>query len=143
MKVTNSASNVSTDKDNLINLAARKPLATSSITNSFAASSGNPVKPTQINFDRSELNAILRVYSFMVAAGEWRDYGIAHLKDRAVFSVFRKASEAPLFRIEKDPKLSRRQGAYAIINQNGMTLKRGHDLKQVLSHFDKKLRLVE
>ena len=131
------------DKDNLINLAARKPLVSSTIENSFTASSGNPVKPIQINFDRRELNAILRVYSFMVAAGEWRDYGIAHLKDRAVFSVFRKASEAPLFRIEKDPKLARRQGAYAIINQNGLILKRGQELDQVLTYFDKRLRLVD
>ena len=79
----------------------------------------------------------------MVAGGEWRDYAIDHLKDRAVFSVFRKASERALFRIEKDPKLANRQGAYSVVAENGVILKRGQDLRQVLKVFDKKLRLVE
>lgn len=79
----------------------------------------------------------------MVAGGEWRDYGISHLKDRAVFSVFRRTSEMPLYRIEKSPKLARKQGAYAVINASGMVLKRGHDLAQVLKMFDKQIRLVQ
>jgi hypothetical protein len=79
----------------------------------------------------------------MVAGGEWRDYGISHLKDRAVFAVFRRTSEMPLYRIEKNPRLARRQGAYAVINASGMVLKRGHDLAQVLRLFDKQIRLVQ
>ncbi len=98
---------------------------------------------TEVRFDRRELDQILRVYSFMVAGGEWRDYGISHLKDRAVFSVFRRTSEMPLYRIEKDPKLARRQGAYSVINASGMVLKRGHDLGQVLKMFDRQIRLVQ
>ncbi|MBO6554689.1 MAG: DUF2794 domain-containing protein [Roseitalea sp.] len=97
----------------------------------------------EVRFERRELDQILRVYSFMVAGGEWRDYGISHLKDRAVFSVFRRTSEMPLYRIEKSPKLARRQGAYAVINASGMVLKRGHDLAQVLKMFDKQIRLVQ
>lgn len=95
-----------------------------------------------ITFKRHELDAILRLYSRMVAEGEWRDYAIDHLKDRAVFSVFRRTSEVPLFRIVKDPKLTRRQGAYSIVAASGMILKRGHDLSQVLKVFDKSPRLV-
>jgi hypothetical protein len=51
----------------------------------------------------------------------------------------------PLYRIEKDPKLSRRQGAYAVVAAGGMILKRGHDLAQVLRVLEKKkhLRVVE
>ena len=64
----------------------------------------------------------------MVGEGEWRDYAIDHLKDRAVFSVFRRASEVPLFRIEKDPKLARKQGAFSVIAASGLIVKRGHDL---------------
>ena len=79
----------------------------------------------------------------MVAAGHWRDYAIDHLKDRAVFSIFRKASEAPLFTVEKDPKLANRQGAYSVLSQQGTVLKRGHDLAQVLKVFDRRLKVVE
>ena len=133
----------SASKNNLISLAARRPLATSGTSNVIVASTGNPSKPSQISFDRNELNAILRVYSFMVAGGEWRDYAIDHLKDRAVFSVYRRASEAALFRVEKDPKLSRKQGTYSVISEQGVVLKRGHDISQVLKVFDKRLKLVE
>ena len=90
-------------------------------------------------FDRRELNAILNVYGRMVAAGEWRDYAIDWLKDAAVFSVFKRASENPVFRIEKRPKLRAKQGAFAVLGQSGQVLKRGHDLKQVLRLFDAKL----
>ena len=107
---------------------------------------GRPRRSSQVvevKFDRRELDQILRIYSFMVAGGEWRDYGISHLKDRAVFSVFRRASEMPLYRIEKNPKLARKQGAYSVINASGMVLKRGHDLAQLLKMFDKQIRLVQ
>ncbi len=95
-----------------------------------------------ITFHRRELDAILRIYSRMVGEGEWRDYAIDHLKDKAVFSVYRRASEVPLFRIEKDPKLARRQGAFSVIAASGLIVKRGHDLKQVLKVFDKSPKLV-
>ena len=57
-----------------------------------------------VAFDRRELDQILRLYGRMVAANEWRDYAIDQLSDRAVFSVFRRTSETPLFQIVKDPK---------------------------------------
>ncbi|TYC53708.1 DUF2794 domain-containing protein [Rhodobacterales bacterium] len=103
-----------------------------------------PSKPV-VAFNRRELNTILRLYGRMVADGEWRDYAIDLMKDRAVFSVFRRSSEMPLYRIEKDPKLARRQGAYAVVATGGMILKRGHDLTQVLRVLEKKkhLRVVE
>ena len=75
----------------------------------------------------------------MVAAGEWRDYALDFLEDVAVFSVFRRASEMPLFRIEKRPKLRAKQGQYSVMATGGLILKRGHDLAQVLKVFDKKL----
>ena len=93
-----------------------------------------------VMFQRRELDLILNIYSMMVGAGEWRDYAIDSLRDRAVFSVFRRSSEVPLFTIEKNPKLARKQGAYSVINTGGMVLKRGHDLANVLQVFDKMLR---
>ncbi|MEF2071535.1 DUF2794 domain-containing protein [Consotaella sp. CSK11QG-6] len=96
-----------------------------------------------VSFDRRELSEILRVYGQMVAAGEWRDYAIDTLKDRAVFSIFRRTSEMPLYRIEKNPKLARKQGAFSVIAASGQILKRGHDLKAVLGVFDRHLKVVE
>ena len=93
----------------------------------------------RVFFDRLELNRILSLYGRMVGAGEWRDYAIDGLGDAAVFSIFRRASEAPLYRIEKRPALARKQGQWAVINQSGHILKRGRELDQVLKVFDKSL----
>lgn len=95
-----------------------------------------------ITFNRYELDRILNLYGRKVAAGEWRDYAIDFLKDRAVFSIFRRASEMPIYRIEKDPKLARKQGAYSVISITGLIMKRGHELDRVLRVLDKSLRLV-
>lgn len=100
--------------------------------------------PEQVAFHRTELSVILSLYGRMVAAGEWRDYGISTLRDVAVFSVFRRTAENPLYRIEKRPKLRNRQGQYAVIGIDGQVLKRGHDLQTVLRVLERKLiRAVE
>jgi len=95
--------------------------------------------PDQVSFDRRELGAILSLYGRMVAAGEWRDYGISCLRDRAVFSVFRRTAETPLYRIEKTPRLRNRQGQYSIVAMEGQILKRGQDLPTVLRVLERKL----
>jgi hypothetical protein len=96
----------------------------------------------QVTFNRLELERILRLYGRMVAAGEWRDYAIDFLKDRAVFSIFRRSSEVPIYRIEKNPKLSRRQGAYSVISATGLIMRRGHELDRVLRVLDRSLGVV-
>ncbi|WP_340108750.1 DUF2794 domain-containing protein [Pikeienuella sp. HZG-20] len=97
-----------------------------------------------VAFHRTELSIILAVYGRMVAAAEWRDYSIDFLPERAVFSVFRRATEYPLYRIEKLPRLAARQGMYVLFGRDGRVLKRGSDLKQVMRFFEsKKLKLVE
>lgn len=96
-----------------------------------------------ISFNRQELTQILNVYGRKVASGEWRDYAIDTLREKAVFSVFRRSSEVPLYRIEKAPRLARRQGAYSVIAATGLILRRGHDLGRVLRALDRGLRLVE
>lgn len=98
-----------------------------------------PRKETIVSFHRTELNVILSLYGKMVALGEWRDYGISMLKDVAVFSIFRRAAEHPLYRVEKRPSLKGRQGQYVIIAMDGRILKRGDDLKLVLRVLEKKL----
>ena len=100
--------------------------------------------PTQVAFHRTELSVILSLYGRFVAAGEWRDYGISCLRDAAVFSVFRRTAENPLYRIEKRPKLRDRQGVYSVVGMDGQILRRGHDLKTVLRVLERKLiRAVE
>src|SRR5919107_467482 len=96
--------------------------------------------PRNVTFNRRELDRILDLYGRKVAAGEWRDYAIDFLKDKAVFSIFRRASEMPLYRIEKDPRLARRQGAYSVVSVTGLILKRGHELERVLRVLDPTLR---
>ena len=111
-------------------------------SNSAIAARGNH-KPDFISFNRVELDLILNAYGKKVVSGEWRDYAIDTLKDRAVFSVFRRSSEMPIYRIEKNPKLARKQGAYSVVSTSGLVMKRGADLKNVLRVFEKNSRVVE
>jgi len=101
------------------------------------------VQANDICFDRIELGQILGLYGRKVAEGEWRDYAIDTLRDRAVFSIFRRTSEFPIYRIEKNPKLARRQGAYSVVSPTGHILKRGRDLGHVLGAIERRLKLVE
>lgn len=94
-----------------------------------------------VTFHRTELDAVLRVYSMMVGAGEWRDYALSHLPDRAVFAVYKRAHEAPLFRVEKVP--GTKQGAFAVYGSDGRILKRGQEIKTVLTVFERLLKLAE
>lgn len=95
--------------------------------------------PEQVAFHRTELSVILSLYGRMVAAGEWRDYGISCLREVAVFSIFRRTAEIPLYRVEKRPKLRDKQGMYSVVGAGGQVLKRGHDLKSVLRVLERKL----
>ena len=124
----------------------RLPISRSAKNNSSDSRKITNLKTlTQVTFDRRELSEILRVYGYRVSQGEWRDYAIDFQKDRAVFSIFKRASEMPVYRVEKDPKLTRKQGAYAVVNTSGMILKRGHELRQVLKVLEprKHLRVVD
>src|ERR1700726_1674501 len=107
-----------------------------------ATASPSSAPGSRVTFDRRELNRIFGLYGRKVAAGEWRDYAIDFLRDRAVFSVFRRASEVPIYRIEKSPKLARRQGAYSVVSATGLVVCRGHELDPVLRAIDKSMRIV-
>ena len=114
--------------------SATKPAPTH--TPSISGASGVVV------FDRHELRALMGVYGRHVATGEWRDYALDFLADQAVFCVFKRAAEMPVFRLEKVPKQARMQGQYTLRGSMGQALKRGHDLDRVLRFFDKPVRLV-
>ncbi|HEY6257767.1 MAG TPA: DUF2794 domain-containing protein [Xanthobacteraceae bacterium] len=102
----------------------------------------NQASANQVTFSRAELSRLFGLYGRKVAAGEWRDYAIDFLKDRAVFSVFRRACEVPLYRIEKNPRLARRQGAYSVISATGLIVRRGPELDRVLRALDRSLSVV-
>ena len=118
------------------------PSETRAAARNAAAGPSQSPSPNLVTFNRIELNRILNLYGRMVADGEWRDYAIDFLKDRAVFSVFRRASEVPIYRIEKDPRLARKQGIYSVISASGQILRRGHELERVLLVIDRKLAVV-
>ena len=101
-----------------------------------------PLTPKRVSFDRLELQAILNVYGRKVTGGEWRDYAIDFLTDKAVFSIYRRSSEVPLYRVEKEPRLARKQGIYSVVVASGLILKRGNDLGLVLRVIDKPLKVV-
>ncbi len=109
---------------------------------SSGPSAAGPAAMPMVRFDREELNTILRLYGRMVASGEWRDYAMDFLRDRAVFSVFRRSSEVPLYRIEKTPALAGKQGAYSVVAPGGLIMKRGQDLERVLRVLDKNFYVV-
>ena len=102
-----------------------------------------PLAPaSRVTFDRRELDRIFGLYGRKVAAGEWRDYAIDFLRDRAVFSIFRRTCEVPIYRIEKSPRQARRQGAYSVISATGLIVRRGHELDRVLRALDRSLSVV-
>ena len=114
-----------------------------------SAGASSPAAPTgaagsvpQISFNRQELTAIMELYGRKVASGDWRDYALDLLRDKAVFSIFRRTSECPLYRIEKDPRMARKQGAYSVVAAGGLILKRGPDLRRVLEVLDTRFEVV-
>jgi hypothetical protein len=107
---------------------------------SFGSANARPYEQT--SFDRFELGEILSVYGRFVAAGHWRDYGISCLRDRAVFSVFHRTAENPLYRIEKVPALRLKQGQFALVGAEGQVIKRGNTLRGVLAPLERKLLRV-
>ncbi len=100
--------------------------------------------PMRVMWTRQELAQLLNIYGRQVAAGHWRDYAIDDGVDSACFSIFRRSSEVPLYRIDKVPALKRKQGQYCLRGAAGQTLRRGHDLSALLNFFNRKnIRLVE
>ena len=95
-----------------------------------------------VSFDRRELSSILNLYGRKVAQGEWRDYAMDFLRERALFSIYKRASERPVYVIEKNPRLRGRQGQYLVMSQEGRILRRGHDLSAVLRVLEPKLAVV-
>ena len=108
----------------------------------LAGPAGTGTQPTVVSFNRQELNEILALYGRKVAAGEWRDYALDFGRDQAVFAVYRRSSEVPLYQIRKTPRLARKQGAYSVVAATGLILKRGPDLRRVLGALEQSARLV-
>lgn len=129
-------------------MAERRVAASGSKGLSLVHSADDPPRqpsraPQIVSFNRTELMQILAVYGRNVAAGEWRDYAMDFLKERALFSIYARMSDRPIYVVEKNPRLRNRQGQYMVFNQQGRILKRGHDLPQVLRSLEPKLAVVD
>ena len=68
------------------------------------------------------------------------------VKDLARFELLalarhlrKKLSVRPEYRIEKRPSLRNRQGMWALVNEQGVVLKRGHELAPVLAPIERRL----
>jgi len=99
----------------------------------------NGVKPLQVGFERKELDRILNLYGRMVAAGHWRDYAMDMGKDAGIFAAFRRASGRPQIGIEKRPANRDRQGMWTLHGEDGVVLKRGHEVAGILAPMERKL----
>ena len=123
-------------------IAPLRPGMTGSPAGSKYPANASRKRQSDVTFDRRELNTILSVYGSRVAAGDWRDYAIGFGPQKAVFAIFKRTSDMPLYRLEKTPALARKQGAYAVIAAGGQILRRGHDLEKVLTVLRKKPKLT-
>ncbi len=92
-------------------------------------------------FDRIELRHLMNVYSRRVSAGDWRDYAIDFQRGQAVFSIFRHSSEAPLYRVSKTGRKGRSSAEYSV-SEGPRLLKRGRNIRDVLSVIERRLELV-
>ena len=92
-----------------------------------------------VSFNRYELNLILRIYGQMVSRGDWRDYSISSFDSKAVFSIFKRTSENPIYNIEKRPKKQRRNNIYSVKTIDGQIINDGSILEQVLRIFNRRL----
>ena len=109
------------------------------VVEAFHPNSRRVVDTEKVNFSRHELTKILKIYGQMVSKGEWRDYSISSLSSKAIFSIFRRTSENPLYMIIKTPKLAKKHATFSIVAMNGMTLKQGNDLQSIIQIFNKNL----
>lgn len=115
------------------------------VANAFEREQQRAAKaPARIMWTRPELSILLNIYGRQVAAGHWRDYAMSDGKEAAIFSMFRRASEMALYKVEKIPALRRKQGQYVLSGMEGRVLRRGHDLEAVLRFFERKnMRLID
>jgi hypothetical protein len=123
-------------------VVASRPIAFAEKNRGPTRPEARSTPPALVTFDRRELRVLFDLYGAKVAAGEWRDYAIDFTPAKAVFSIFRRASEAPLYRIEKNPELARRQGAFCVVAASGLVMRRGHDLSRVIAVLQRRLELV-
>ena len=94
-------------------------------------------------FSKEELNLILSLYGKGVSSGQWKDYAIDSSRDETIFSIYRHASEMPIFKITKNHMCKRVDERWTVKSTSGEILKRNKNLNHLLRYFkQKKLKLV-
>ena len=94
-----------------------------------------------VYFSRGELQALLRLFSRQVAAKEWLDYSIDSGDKRAVFCVYRRAHDFPLYEIHKLASGTGKAGDFLIVKK-GSVGKVSRTLSSALHIFEPPLRAV-
>ena len=95
----------------------------------------------KVFFDRADLMRILSLYSRQVSRGVWRDYAIDHRSNMAMFSIYRRSQEQPLFVITKVRLRGDRDPKYVLQSRHGQ-LASSRSLKDILDVLSKQLIAV-
>ena len=94
-----------------------------------------------VYFTKHELNQLLSLYSRRVIGGEWKDYAIDQGRGMSAFSIFRDSSTRPAYTVFKFAAGTHRHGDY-VLGSGGNLIRRGRTLGEVLSVFERRLKLV-
>jgi len=94
-------------------------------------------------FSKEELNLILSVYGKGISSGKWKDYAIDSSIKETIFSIYKHASEMPIYRIIKNHKSRRTDERWTIKSTSGQIIKRNKNLSYLLNYFkEKDFRLI-
>lgn len=99
-------------------------------------------KARRVFFNRTDLTLLLAIYSRQVGRGLWRDYAIDHRSNMAVFSIYRRSQEQPLYAISKVLLKGDRDANYVLLSQNRQ-LASSRDLTVVVETLNRQLAVVE
>lgn len=93
-----------------------------------------------IYFERGELQRLVGLYSENVMAGAWRDYALDHAEGLALFSIFQRSGEKPVYVVAKQQV---GPGVYEwLLFEGERRARKAGSLEAVLDFFRWRLSLV-
>lgn len=87
-----------------------------------------------ICFERGEMARLLTLYSARVAEGVWRDYAIDPGESLSAFSIFRHASESPIYTVVKFAAGKADEPLFALF-AGPRRLRRARDLGEIIDYL--------
>ena len=95
----------------------------------------------RVFFNRDELNLLLGVYSRKVAVGAWRDYAIDHRSHMAVFSIYRRSQERPVFAVTKVMLRGEKAASY-VLQADSRQIRSTRSLMDIVRLLERRPALV-